>query len=84
MVHIDVLSAGIGSWEENQDKCRLTTGHIRASNAAEREGCPLDIIAHADSSAITLINTIDKEVSESSMSASKLSSSSCEDDNLDM
>lgn len=79
-----MLSTGIGSWEENQDKGRLTTGHIRASNAAEREGCLRDVIAHADSSAITLINTIDKEVSESRMSTSKRSSSSCEDENLDM
>lgn len=74
----------IGIWQGNKNKYKLTTGHIRASNAAERKGRLLDVIAHADSSAITLVNPIDEEVSESGMSASKLSSSSYEDDNLDV
>lgn len=39
---------------------------------------------HADSRAIALVNTIDEKVSESGMSASKLSSSSCQDDSLDV
>lgn len=78
-----MLSEGIQIRQENQDNHKLTACHIRASNAVEREGCLLEIITHTDSSAITLVNSIDEEISESGMSASKLSSSSCEDDNLD-
>ena len=78
-----MLTGGIGNWQENQDKGTLTTGHIRASNAADRVGCLRNIVAHADRSAITLVNTIDEEVSESGMSTGKRSSSSCEYDNLD-
>ena len=70
--------------EKGKDKGRLTTSHIRASNATEREGRFLHVIAHADSSPITLVNTIDEEVSESRVSASKLSSSSREDKKLDV
>lgn len=67
-----------------RDTGRLTTGHIRASNAAEREGRFLHIIAHADSSAITLINTIDEKISESRVSTSNLGSSSCVDKKFDV
>lgn len=67
-----------------RDRGSLTTGHIRASNAAEREGRFLHVIAHADSSAITLVYTIDEEVSESRVSTSNLSSSSCVDEKLDV
>lgn len=56
----------------------LTTGHIRTSNAAEWVGCLLVVIAHADSSAITLVNAIDEKVSESGMSAGKLGNSCSE------
>lgn len=72
---------GTGNWQENQDIFKLTTSHIRASNAAERVGCLLVVIAHADSSAITLVDAINEEVSERGMSASKLGNSSCENDN---
>lgn len=67
-----------------RDRGRLTTGHIRASNAAKREGGFLHAIAHTDSSAITLVNTIDEEVSESRVSTSNLDSSSCVDEKFDV
>ena len=75
---------GIVKWQENQDKCILTTGHIRTSNAAQRVGCLLVVVAHADSSAITLVNAIDEKISESGMSASKLGKSGSENDNRHM
>ena len=67
-----------------QDKRRLTTCHIGASDAADWEGRFLHVVAHADSSTISLINTIDKEVGESRVSASKPSSTSCEKNDSDL
>lgn len=58
----------------------LTTRHIRTSNAADWVGCLLVVVAHADSSAITLVNAVDEEISESGMSASKLGNSSSENE----
>ena len=55
---------------ESKAKRRLTTSHVRASHAAKWEGRLRDVVAHADSSTISLINTIDEEVGESRMSAS--------------
>ena len=79
-----MLLIGIGIWWKLVGKGRLTTSHIRASNTGERESRLLHVVTHANSRTITLVNAIDKEVSESGMSASKLSSSSCEDNNLDV
>ena len=67
-----------------QDPEKLTTGHIGTSNATDRVGRLLVVIAHADSRAITLIDTIDEEVSESGVSVSEPSSSSCKKVDLDV
>ena len=67
-----------------QDKHRLTACHIRASDATDWEGRFLHVVAHADSSTISLVNTIHEEVGESRMSASKPSSNSCEKKNFDL
>ena len=70
----------MGLW---QDKHRLTTCHVRTSDAADWERRFLHIVAHADSSTISLVNPIDEEVGESRVSASKPSSTSCEKKNFD-
>ena len=67
-----------------QDREKLTTGHIGASNATDWEGRLLVVVAHADSCAITLIKTIDEEVSESGVSVGEPSSSSCKKVDLDV
>ena len=71
----------MGIWQE---KSRLTTCHVGASDAADWEGRFLHVVAHADSSTISLINTIDEEVGESRVSASKPSSTSCEKNDSDL
>ena len=81
MPHVDRPSKGTEIW---QDKHKLTTCHVRASDAADWKGRFLNAVAHADSSTIPLVNTIDEEVGESRVSASKLSGTSCEKSNFDL
>ena len=81
MPHVDRPSKGR---EVGQDEHRLTTCHIRTSDTADWEGRFLHVVAHADSSTISLVNTIDEEVGESRVSASKPSSTSCEKNNFDL
>ena len=81
MPHVDRSLKGR---EIRQDKHRLTTCHIRASDATDWEGRFLHVVAHADSSTISLVNAIDEEVGESRVSASKPSSNSCEKNYFDM
>ena len=80
MLHVDRPSKSRGIW---QDIYRLTTCHVRTSDAADWEGRFLHVVAHADSSTVSLVDTIDEEVGESRVSAGKPSSTSCEKANFD-
>ena len=62
----------------------LTASHIRSRHIRQRIRCLLNVVAHAYSSTIALVNTVDEKVGKSGVSVSEVDSASCHKEDLDL